>query len=81
MEKNIKVNLENEKNLKEFIHMNRDSQCQIDIRSGQKYVDGKSLLGLFTLNLLQPVHVSLIGDENKVQDLVQSYNAHHLIVA
>lgn len=41
----------------------------VDLVSGRYMVDGKSLLGIFSLDLRQPVQM-IIHDENKVDELL-----------
>jgi len=79
MTKNIKVCLENEKKIRKFVQMNTSSSCQVDVRSGQSYIDGKSIIGLLSLNLLKPLYVSVIGDSNKITDLIDSYEEYDLV--
>ena len=42
---------------------------EVDLESGRYVVDGKSLLGIFSLDLRQPVKM-IIHDENKVDELL-----------
>ncbi len=79
MTKNIKVCLENEKKIRKFVQMNTSSSCQVDVRSGHSYIDGKSIIGLLSLNLLKPLYVSVIGDSNKITDLIDSYEEYDLV--
>ncbi len=79
MTKNVTINLENEKQIRKFIQMNTKSSCQVDVRSGHSYIDGKSIIGLLSLNLLKPLSVSVIGESNKISDLIDSYEESHLV--
>ncbi len=42
----------------------------VDLVSGRYMVDGKSLLGIFSLDLRQPVRM-IIHDEDKVDELLE----------
>ena len=79
MIRNITVNLNNEKQIRKFITANSSSSCQVDVRSGHSYIDGKSIIGLLSLNLLKPLHVSVIGDSNKITALIDRYEESHLV--
>jgi phosphotransferase system HPr-like phosphotransfer protein len=79
MTKNIKISLKNQKQIKNFIQANSKSSCQVDVRSGHSYIDGKSIIGLLSLNLLKPLHVSVIGDSNKITALIDRYEESHLV--
>lgn len=81
MIKNITVSLENEKKIKKFISANSTSACQVDVRSGHSYIDGKSIIGLLSLNLLKPLHVSLIGDSKKISALIDRYEESNLVAS
>lgn len=58
----FKVILEKICNIKTFTSAAMKMPCDIDVTSGRYKVDGKSLMGLFSLNLSQPVTVEF--DEN-----------------
>ncbi|WP_155994828.1 hypothetical protein [Butyrivibrio sp. WCE2006] len=79
MTKDIKINLENENQIIKFVQMNSKSSCQVDVRSGHSYIDGKSIIGLLSLNLLKPLYVSVIGDSNKITDLIDGYQEYNLV--
>ncbi|WP_196814200.1 hypothetical protein [Butyrivibrio sp. LC3010] len=79
MTKDIKISLENENQIIKFVQMNSKSSCQVDVRSGHSYIDGKSIIGLLSLNLLKPLYVSVIGDSNKITDLIDGYQEYNLV--
>lgn len=58
----FKVILEKISNIKIFTSAAMKMPCDIDVTSGRYKVDGKSLMGLFSLNLSKPVTVEF--DEN-----------------
>ena len=79
MTRDITITLENEKQVRKFIQFNTKSSCQVDVRSGHSYIDGKSIIGLLSLNLLKPLNVSLIGDSKKITDLIHNYQENNLV--
>ena len=79
MTKDVTISLENEKKIMKFVQMNSKSSCQVDVRSGHSYIDGKSIIGLLSLNLFKPLYVSVIGDSNKISDLISGYQECHLV--
>ena len=79
MTKDITISLENTNQIRNFIQMNTTSHCQVDVRSGHSYIDGKSIIGLLSLNLLKPLNVSVIGDSNKITALIHRYEECHLV--
>lgn len=48
---------------KEFVNMVRHCDYSIDVLSQQYVIDGKSILGLLSLDLSQPVEVYIRSDE------------------
>lgn len=60
----MKIKLNTIQDVKDFIGIS--SKCndsEIDIKQGRHIIDGKSILGIFSLNLLEPVQV-IIDSEN-----------------
>ncbi len=35
----------------------KHNKCDVDIKQGRQTIDGKSILGIFSLNLLEPLYV------------------------
>jgi len=79
MEKCVTVSLKNNQNLKEFLSINSKSHCDIDVASGHSFIDGKSLLGLLSLDLMNPLKVFLIGDTEKVSAVEKQYRSSDII--
>ncbi|SDB27334.1 MULTISPECIES: PTS sugar transporter [unclassified Butyrivibrio] len=79
MTKDVKISFTDKKQVIKFVQMNSSSSCQIDVRSGHSYIDGKSIIGLLSLNLLKPLYVSVIGDKNKIAALINGYQESHLV--
>ena len=56
--------------LKRFNNIAMTFPCEIDVVSGRYTVDGRSLMGLLSLDLSKPVHIKL---DNKYEDLARLY--------
>ena len=80
MKKNVKVSLGCKSQIIQFINMNSKSSCEIDVQDGHSYIDGKSIVGLLSLNLFKPLDVTVIGDDKKITDLIASYGTHQLLI-
>lgn len=39
----------------------------IDVKQGRQIIDGKSVLGIFSLNLMEPLNVNIITDNKDVE--------------
>ncbi len=66
----IKLNTIND--VKDFVEICNKFNCEVDIKQGRHIVDGKSILGIFSLNLLEPVKVVIDSDYGN--DKIAFYN-------
>lgn len=60
--KSIKISLEMAQRVKEFVNVTQDYPCEILLKSGKYVVDAKSILGIFSLDLSNPVTVEVYDD-------------------
>ena len=60
--KSIKISLEMAQKVKEFVNVMQDYPYEILLKSGKYVVDAKSILGIFSLDLSQPVTVEVYSD-------------------
>ena len=81
MKKEVRVSLGCKSQIVQFINMISKSACEIDVQDGHSYIDGKSIVGLLSLNLFRPLDVTLIGDDKKITNLINDYDVHHLLLA
>ena len=61
--KSIKISLELAKSVKEFVNITQDYPFEILLKSGKYIVDAKSILGIFSLDLSQPLTVEVYSDD------------------
>lgn len=61
--KSVKILLEKTRDVKDFIALTQDCDYEILLKSGRYVVDGKSLLGIFSLDLSRPIVAELYSDE------------------
>lgn len=61
------------KEIEEFHKAVMESKCEVDARSMnfKRFVDAKSILGIFSLDLSQPIHLHIIGSEQEQSDLYE----------
>lgn len=57
------IELRTIQDVKDFVEIGSKYDSEIDIKQGRHIFDGKSILGIFSLNLLEPVKV-IIDSEN-----------------
>lgn len=60
--KSIKISLEMAQKVKEFVNIMQDYPYEILLKSGKYVVDAKSILGIFSLDLSQPLTVEAYSD-------------------
>ena len=59
----IKINLNGTEKIKKFIKVARTYISDIDVMTDRAVVDGKSVLGLFALDLSDNVYARIISDD------------------
>ena len=57
------VSLASIEDVRQFVNAATRCPCEVDVLSGRYVVDGKSIMGLFSLDLSQPVKVQVHGGE------------------
>jgi len=66
--KEIFIKLESINDVKEFVNAAVACPCEIYLISGRYIVDGKSIMGVFSLDLTSPIRMELQG-ENAAAEL------------
>lgn len=61
--KSIKISLEMAQRVKEFVNVTQSYPYEILLKSGKYVVDAKSILGIFSLDLSNPITVE-VYEEN-----------------
>ena len=59
------VSLSSIEDVRQFVNAATCCPCEVDVLSGRYVVDGKSIMGLFSLDLSQPVRVEVHGGEEE----------------
>ena len=60
--KSMTISLEMAQRVKEFVSVTQNCECEILLKSGKYVVDAKSILGIFSLDLPQPLTVETYSD-------------------
>ncbi len=58
----IKVKLDSIKSVQQFVNAVSKFSGEIDLKSGRYIVDAKSIMGIFSLDLMQPVEMTVHAD-------------------
>lgn len=59
----FKINLNTFEKIKEFINVIYRVECNLKLTSGRHVVNGKSLMGIFSLDLTKPIDVIIINEK------------------
>ncbi len=59
---NIKIKLDSIKSVQQFVNAVSKFNGEIDLKSGRYLVDAKSIMGIFSLDLMQPVEMTIHAD-------------------
>ena len=60
--KTVTISLEMMQRVKEFVAITQACDYEIVLKSGKYAVDGKSILGIYSLDLTQPLTVEIYSD-------------------
>lgn len=71
----IFVNLNMISDLKAFVNMTSNLSVSVILKSGQYAVDGKSIMGIFSLDLTKPVECIIETDDVEVISLFAPFEA------
>ena len=67
----LKISLAKVSDVKKFISFTQRSTSKVTVQSAQYVVDGKSILGVFSLDLSDPVTVE--SDDSKLMKKVEEF--------
>jgi len=72
--KNFWVHLKSINEVKEFVSIVNTFETDVDLISGRYIVDAKSIMGIFSLDLSQPIQVQVqIGDGTEIEDKLSPF--------
>ena len=70
----ITIRLNSIDKVKEFVRVITNFDNDFDVRSGRYTVDGKSILGIFSLDLARPLELDIYGDRiDAVVEALQTF--------
>ncbi len=64
--KTVMIRLSTIQDVNRFVKIVSASENEIDLKSGRYVVDGKSIMGIFSLDLLSPIEMTVHGDNTEV---------------
>ena len=66
----FKIKLSTIEDVRNFVNILSKYTVDLDLKSGRYTVDARSLMGIFSLDLVQPVEFIINSDDNSVTDAV-----------
>lgn len=71
--KTVKIRLTSIESVRDFVELVRQFEGDIDLSSGRYIVDAKSIMGIFSLDLMQPITLTAYsGNEDNCNKLIES---------
>lgn len=61
--KKLMIKLSTIEQVKKFVNIMCTVDCDVDLRSGRYTIDAKSIMGIFSLDLLSPIEMIIHCDE------------------
>ena len=71
----IKIRLTTAEEVREFVRAARKCEFDVDISYGRAVVDGKSIMGIFSLDLSKPIDLNIHADGN-VDEILTALDAY-----
>ncbi len=61
--KQVKIQLTSIQDVRDFVNLMTAQTMEVDLTSGRYTVDAKSIMGIFSLDLLSPILLTAHGDD------------------
>ncbi len=70
---NVKILLDSIDKVKSFVNTVSKFDFDFDLRSGRYIIDAKSIMGIFSLNLSDPIELQIhAGDSTNLEEVMES---------
>ena len=67
----VSILLDSIEKVQDFVNRISRYGCSFDFESGHSFVDAKSLVGLLSLDLTQPLRLSIQDDGQQLEDILR----------
>lgn len=74
--KTIKIRLTSIEAVRDFVEVVRQFDGDIDLSSGRYVVDAKSIMGIFSLDLMNPITLTAYSTDENCDKLIESVKAY-----
>jgi len=61
--KTVTIKLSTIEDVRNFVNAATKCECDIDLESGRYIVDAKSIMGIFSLDLMKPIKMTIHSDD------------------
>ena len=65
MKTEVKIRLSSIEDVRNFVEVVRQYEGEIDLASGRYIVDAKSIMGIFSLDLMNPILLTAYGENSE----------------
>ena len=71
----LTVNIVSMQDADKFNKLCSKFDCDMDLQSGKYYVDAKSIMGIFSLDLSKPIDLNIHADDNveEIMEMLKPY--------
>ena len=67
----VKVLLDSAEKVTDFVSITAKTPCDIDLISGKNtYLDAKSIMGIFSLDLSKPIALNIYADDKDIDEIL-----------
>ncbi len=74
--KTVKISLNSIDRVKSFVNTVSQFESDFDLISGRYVIDAKSIMGIFSLDLSQPIDLTIhADDDDKIMSAIEQYLA------
>ena len=70
----LKISLPSIDSVKRFVATSMQFDGEVDLTSDRYVIDGKSIMGVFSLDLSKPINCSIKGKDDEVDTFVKNIN-------
>ena len=71
--KTVEIRLSTIADVRDFVNIVSATSIDVDLSSGRYIVDGKSIMGIFSLDLLSPIKLTAHGDDPTLFERIKPF--------
>lgn len=68
----VKVSLQTIDRVKDFVSITSMFDIDIDLVSGRYIIDAKSIMGIFSIDLSEPIGLRIHAEQNKAEEILEA---------